>query len=75
MDIDKSRGYWTKGSETTYLDDLAYYMYCQYRKNKPTYNLTSQDAMMVHPKVYRRFYNEALIIIRREKLNKIITKI
>ena len=78
MEINKDIGEWldidyepyTK-HHLTYLDDLAYYIYCQPRKNRRKDNIASQMAFLIHPKVYWRFYDEAKILIRKEKINKI----
>lgn len=78
MEIKKDIGEWIDVKyepnpkyHTTYLDDLAYYIYCQPRKNRMKENITRQRAFILHPKVYRRFYDEAISIIRKEKIIKI----
>ncbi len=79
MEIDKSIGEWLNVKyepytkhHITYMDDLAYYVYCQPRKNRKKENIASQAAFLLHPKVYGRFYDEALLLIRKEKIDKIM---
>jgi hypothetical protein len=55
----------------TELDDVAYYVYCQPRKNRRKENIATQRAFLLHPKVYSRFYDEAILLIRKEKIEKI----
>jgi hypothetical protein len=81
MEIDKNIGWWLQVRyipelylNVTYLDDLAYHLYCQYRKNRQPDNITTQLVMMTCPKVYRRFYDKAILLIRKEKINKIMKK-
>jgi hypothetical protein len=77
MEIDKSIGQWVIDKDrefckVTYIDDLAYHIYCQPRKNRQKDNIQNQVGFLMHPKVYRRFYDMAESTIRREKINKIM---
>jgi hypothetical protein len=80
VEIDKNIGNWITDEDdrytlkVSYIDDLAYHIYCQYRKNRIKENISTQVSFMIHPKVYWRFYNEARLLIRKEKINKIKRK-
>lgn len=79
IEIDKNIGNWItdQGKSTfkiSYLDDLAYHIYCQYRRNRKKENISSQVGFLIHPKVYWRFYNEAEMMIRKEKILKVKSK-
>jgi hypothetical protein len=78
VEVKKDIGTWinvkyepTFKNKVTYLDDLAYYVYCQPRKNRKPENITTQKSFLIHPKVYKRFYDEAILLIRKEKIEKI----
>jgi len=76
VEIDKSIGNWVIDKDRytfkiSYIDDLAYHIYCQFRRNRKTENISNQVGFMMHPKVYWRFYDEARLLIRKEKINKI----
>ena len=76
MELDKSWGSWKYGSSL--LDDVAYSLYLEYRKNntKPGYvPYTSQGLFVFGGGIYKRYYDEAELIIRREKILKIKSKI
>jgi len=77
MEIDRSFGHWCiiDGTfHTTELDDLAYYIYCHQRRKRQLVNIASQSAFLLHPKVYKRFYEEARNVIRNKKIEKICQK-
>lgn len=80
MVISKSFGNWCDnfqfypGIETSYLDDLAYFLYCSQRRNRKEINIAPQIAFFTHPKVYKAFYNKAKVIIRKEKIERICQK-
>jgi len=77
MEIDKSVGKWCMIGGTfitTKLDDIAYHIYCHRRKNRMPTNIASQSAFLIHPKVYKAFYEQAENIMRIEKIKKICQK-
>ena len=71
MKIDKSIGRWEYDKSITYLDDVAYYLYCYPRRRRLKENITSQFSVIRSPKVYKSFYDKAKQYIRKEKINKI----
>jgi len=75
--LDKSIGKWYNGYDyhITKLDNLAYHIYCDKRRNRMEINIAPQTAFLLHPKVYKHFYDEAENIIRIEKINKIKERI
>ncbi|MFW6226325.1 MAG: hypothetical protein ACOC3V_05155 [bacterium] len=78
MIIDKSIGNWFITVNVghynifgvQYVDDLAYHIYCQYMKNTKT-TITSQLNFYVNSDEYSEYYDKALYIIRKEKIEKI----
>jgi hypothetical protein len=75
MIIDKStHGVWDDNS--TYLDDIAYYIYLSRRKkfkNLQTY--MNQSYLIKNHRPNNKDYKKAKIIIRQEKINKIKERI
>lgn len=79
INIDKNFGHWIPENQlymfnVEYSDNLAYYIYCKYRKNRKLNNVTEQIHFIQHKKVYSEFYKLANLIIRVEKLIKIKNK-
>jgi hypothetical protein len=77
MKIDRSVGKWCIKDGTfnvTELDDIAYYIYCHRRKNRMPTNIAPQSAFLIHPKVYKTFYEQAQNIMRIKKIKKICQK-
>ncbi|MFW6225835.1 MAG: hypothetical protein ACOC3V_02650 [bacterium] len=78
--IDKNIGNWIPIEQHSmfnieYIDDVAYHIYCQYRKERQIQNITPQMNVLVHKKLYRRFYDEARLLIRLEKILKLKEKL
>ena len=72
MIINKNIGRWDNDNkQITYLDDVAYYLYCYPRRKRLKENITSQLSFMSSPKVYKRFYDNAMQYIRKQKINKV----
>ena len=74
--IDKSIGNWIPDEQHSifgvkYIDEVAYHIYCQYRKLRLIQNISPQLVFIKHVKVYKRFYTEAKLLIRLEKILKI----
>lgn len=73
MKLDKSIGRWSKNSnKLSYLNNLSYHLYCQYRCNRNDEDISPQAGVLIHKKVYKKFYDEAELIIRGEKLKKLL---
>lgn len=74
--IDKSIGNWIPDEQHSifsvkYIDDIAYHLYCQYRKLRKKENISHQMVVILHKKVYKKFYQDAELIIRVEKIMKV----
>ena len=79
MNIDKNIGRWIPDAQREmfgieYIDDLAYHLYCQYRKLRKKENITHQMSVIQNKKVYEKFYNDAKVLIRAEKILKFYKK-
>lgn len=74
MVLNKDIGWWMNNNDIDYdnINDVAYYFYTQYRKNRQKDNITSQAAVIIHRKTYKRFYDDAHIFIRRQKVNRLL---
>lgn len=75
MELDKSWGSWKYG--TSLLDDVAYSLYLIHRKNnsKPNYApYTTQELFIFGSDIYKRYYDQAELIIRREKILQLKSK-
>ena len=76
MELDKSWGSWKYG--TSLLDDVAYSLYLTYRKNniKPNYApYTTQELFIFFgSNVYKNYYYQSELIIRREKILQLKSK-
>lgn len=86
MIYNKDDGYWNAGEKCSYLDNLAYYLYvseyCNWVReqdltNQPMthYIFILQHADKEYSRYIEQYYNKALSIIRKEKLEKINEKI
>lgn len=76
MEIDKTiGGIWD--DNLTRLDDIAYYLYIKYRKEKNVVVSHSAQLLFCSLKsfMYNRYYDDALLIMRNEKILKLKTKI
>lgn len=77
MLIDKSRGNWSNNDNIDYLDDIAFKLYLDYYEKE--YNAYSGGQQEIFKKLRTEytnhhlyiFYEQAKIIIRKEKLEKL----
>jgi len=72
MEFDKSeKGYWN-ATDSTYLDDVAYNLFYTTQINNG-YKYVNQLFFRHHRKgyPYSKYYQEAKILIRNEKISKI----
>ncbi len=69
MKIVKNHDGWLPEGNTTYLDDVAYYLYELGKKG--TNEAMCGQWHMIKKKVFFEEYDKARQFIRREKLNKI----
>jgi hypothetical protein len=84
MIIDKNKGYWNVG-KSPYLDELAYYLYLKdfdnwihsigFEKPITQYVFCMQHSYEKNTGHIAQYYNKALSVIRKEKLEKINEKI
>lgn len=59
-------------NKTTKLDDIAYSLY--YNEHRIKVLLVSNDYFIIHKDIFKNYYSQANIILRKEKLNKINEK-
>jgi len=66
-------GFWIKKSfNPTLIDNVAYDLYCEYKKTNFKDNISTQYVVMrFRENVYSKFYKMAEKIIRLEKLKKL----
>lgn len=79
MEVDKSIGDWLDDARE--LHNIAYHFYCQWIKScqepeaNGKYKILSQKSFIViganKPLGYDKFFDNAKILIRKEKINKI----
>ena len=67
--LNKNIGTWIKN--TTYIEDVAYDCYCEYRVKKHSNMISTQYIIVRFSKMYNNFYLMAEKRIRHEKLKKL----
>ena len=80
MEIDKSKGTWTDNANM--LDDIAYKLYVDmvlkhsidYNQNYIIFEQSDIIYSHINNNAYSGYYNNAKIIIRKEKIEKILNR-
>jgi len=73
MEIDKSVGNGVWNGKSTELNDIAYFLYLKYRLTQNfVVSPTKQELFLKF--MYKEYYDNALLIMRSEKINKIKEK-